>query len=68
MKNKKNKDELKKTLKVMQDYSENIKKTLQNLKIPKIKIPEFHIPNISEIESLDMIKERNAWKLSLIHI
>jgi len=64
MKDKKNKDELKKTLKVMQDYSENIKKTFQNLKllIPKIKIPEFHIPDISKIESLDVIKERNAWK------
>jgi len=45
----------------MQDYSENIK-TFQNLKllIPKIKIPEFHIPDIGKIESLDVIKERNA--------
>jgi len=45
----------------MQDYSENIK-TFQNLipEIPKIKIPEFHIPDISKIESLDVIKERDA--------
>ncbi|MCD6227185.1 hypothetical protein J7J90_01705 [Candidatus Micrarchaeota archaeon] len=64
MKDKKNKDELKKTLKVMQDYSENIKKTLQNLipEIPKIKIPEFYIPEISKIEFPDVIKEKNAWK------
>jgi len=63
MKKDKNKEDFKKTLKAMQDYSENIRKTFQNIipKIPKIKIPEFNLPDISKIESPDVIREKNAW-------
>ena len=64
MKKNQNRKELEKTIKTINIYSENIRKTFQNLipKIPKIKIPEFHIPDISKIESPDVIKERNAWE------
>ena len=64
MKNTKNKEELEKTVKVMQEASENIRRTFQNLipRIPQIKIPEFRIPDISKIESPDVIREKNNWE------
>lgn len=64
MKATRNKEELEKTVKVMQEASENIRKTFQNLipRIPQIKIPEFKIPDISKIESPDVMKEKNNWE------
>ena len=67
MKKMKNNDEkLKQTFEAIQKSSESIRQTFENIKksMPKFTIPEFHfdIPDISKIESPEVIKERNNWE------
>lgn len=63
---KNNDEKLKRTFEAMQKSSESIRQTFENIQksMPKIKIPEFHfdIPDLSKIESSDVIKERNNWE------
>lgn len=59
-------EKLKKTFIAMQKSSESILKTSENIQksMPKIQIPKFHleIPDISKIESSEVILERNSWQ------
>jgi hypothetical protein len=48
----------------LKEVSERISKTLQNLipKIPTLNIPIIKIPKLKNIQSPEVIKERNNWE------
>ncbi len=58
------KDEFVKTLESIKKSTESVRKTFQKISesIPKIELPEFHIPDVSKLESVDITKERNNWE------
>jgi len=61
--NKEDKD-ISKTIKKIQNYSENMRETLKKIipEIPSIKLPKFEMPNLEKIESPVVTMEKNNWE------